>query len=136
METNKEKEIVYGSQQYIDYLSLMYHREVAERLRREPERILNIARDNLRRWLASYERGSSEARCFEEWEHLLDTLSVSELIAIITEDSDKGQRLRSSTPFPGVLTNDERKEIAERMKSNIFTGNPPRLTREDLHERR
>lgn len=120
VEANKEKEIVFGSQQYIDYLSLMYHREIAEHLRREPERILNIARDNLRRWLASHERGSAEARCFEEWEHLLDTCSVDKLIAIITEDSDEGQRLRSSTPFTGILSNQKRREINKRCEERAI----------------
>lgn len=28
------------------------------------------------------------------------------------------------------------REIAESMKANSFTGNPPRITREELHERR
>ncbi len=28
------------------------------------------------------------------------------------------------------------REIAENMKTNIFTGDPPRFTREELHERR
>ncbi len=28
------------------------------------------------------------------------------------------------------------REIAESMKANSFTGNPPRFTREELHERR
>lgn len=28
------------------------------------------------------------------------------------------------------------RKIAERMKANSFRGNPPRLTREELHERR
>ena len=28
------------------------------------------------------------------------------------------------------------REIAESMRTNSFTGNPPRLTREELHERR
>jgi hypothetical protein len=28
------------------------------------------------------------------------------------------------------------REIAERMRANSFTGNPPRFSREELHERR
>ena len=32
--------------------------------------------------------------------------------------------------------NDSLAEIAASMKANSFTGNPPRFTREELHERR
>lgn len=31
---------------------------------------------------------------------------------------------------------DELRDIAESMKANSFTGNPPRFSREELHERR
>src|SRR5262245_44999194 len=91
----------YGSQQFIDWVNLLYHQRIAELLRTEPERVVSKARSNLARWLRAYERGSADARCLEEWEEILAQRSVPELIAIITEDSDEGQRLRSSTPFTG-----------------------------------
>jgi hypothetical protein len=111
METAAEQPVVFGSQQYIDRLTLMYHREVATRLAREPKRIIGIARSNLQRWLQAYEPGSSDGRCLEEWQEILRTRTPAEVIAIITEDSNEGQRLRSSTPFTGILTLEERKEL-------------------------
>lgn len=119
VETNNEKVIVFGSQQYIDYLALMYHREIAARLQIEPEIVLNQARDNLKRWLKIHE-GTSTALALEEWQELIDKLSVSELIAVITEDSDEGQRLRSSTPFTGILSDTERKEIRSRCEEILL----------------
>lgn len=106
--------IPIDSQQFIDLWALEYHKEVAERMRRDPEGVVEKARANLKRWLSDYPSGSPDAQCLEEWRELLDTRTVGELIAIITEDSDEGQRLRSSTPFTGILTFEEREEIHNR----------------------
>jgi hypothetical protein len=109
-----EQTIQPGSHQFIDLVNLAYHREIAARLRVTPDGILARARSNLKRWLANYEPGSAEARCFEEWMHLLETRTVLELIAIITADTEEGQRLRQSTPFTGILSSQTRKEIVKR----------------------
>ena len=103
-----------GSHQFLDQLNLAYHREVALRLLADPEAVLSQARNNLSRWLAEYEASDGGARCLEEWQHLLATHSVTQLAAIITEDSDEGQRLRQSTPFTGILSAEERKELRTR----------------------
>jgi hypothetical protein len=42
------------------------------------------------------------------------------IAAILTADSDEGQRLRQSTPFPGVLSKEEREEIFARCEKGIF----------------
>ncbi|MGH9845524.1 MAG: hypothetical protein ACREEM_42985 [Blastocatellia bacterium] len=97
--------------------ALEYHKEVADRMRSNPDGIVEIARANLKRWLSDYEAGSPDARCLEEWQELLETRIIPELIAIITENSDEGQRLRSSTPFTGILTFEEREEIHNRCTS-------------------
>lgn len=97
----------YGSQQFIDWVNLLYHRRIAELLQAEPERVLGKARANLLRWLAAYEAGDSAADCLSEWLALLDVKNPAELGNIIAEDSDEGQRLRSSTPFVGLLSQQE-----------------------------
>lgn len=112
----KEKPPI-GSQQEIDELVLEYHRLIAARMIANPEAVIERARGNLKRWLANYERGSSDSRCLEEWEDLIETRSVDDLIAIITQESDEGQRLRSSTPFVGILSEQERKELRERQRA-------------------
>jgi hypothetical protein len=114
MRRNHDHALRLDSHQFIDFVNLVYHREVAARLRADPEAVLNQARHNLQRWLLAYQPGEPDARCLEEWRHLLETRTVSELIAIITEDSDEGQRLRSSTPFAGILSLEERKELRRR----------------------
>lgn len=79
----------------------------------DPEAVLNRARNNLRRWAKVHE-GTGSAAALAEWQTLLDTRTVGELVAIITEDSDEGQRLRSSTPFAGILSLEERKVLRQR----------------------
>ncbi len=100
-----------GTHRFLDQLNLGYHRLVAARLLADPDAVINQARGNLRRWLADYEPGSGDARAFEEWQHLLETLTVPELANILIEDSDEGQRLRSSTPFTGIVPAEERKRL-------------------------
>lgn len=95
-----------GSQRFIDLVALDYHRLVAARLQADPATVLREARENLQRWLPVH-KGSGSQLALLEWQQLLETKTVPELIAIITEDSEEGQRLRSSTPFAGYLSDDE-----------------------------
>ena len=100
-----------GSHQYIDEFNLAYHRAVAEALRREPEAVVKRARQNIARWIENNVYDGGEKGALFEWDKILDESSIEELIAVITEDSDEGQRLRQSTPFTGVLPAEQRREI-------------------------
>ena len=102
-----------GSHTFIDTFALLYHRAVSAALREQPEVIINHARQTLRRWMAREGVGSGEMLTLKEWQEILDSSSVARLIEIITEESDEGQRLRSSSPFAGVLAPEERLEILE-----------------------
>lgn len=86
---------------------LRLHRAVARELLRDPERVLAIARTNLRRWRDR----NTDAPYYEEWEDLLHTLSVQELAALIVRDSEEARRLRQSTPFVDVVPREERDRI-------------------------
>lgn len=103
-----------GSHAFVDTFALLYHRAVAERLREQPDKVVDHARQNLQRWMAEDGRGGGGERpTLEEWQDILDSSPVARLIKIITGESDEGQRLRSSSPFVGVLTPEERLEILE-----------------------
>jgi hypothetical protein len=106
MTTTAAQLALVGSQRFIDLVALDYHRMVAKRLRTDPETVLRDARENLQRWMPIH-KGTGSELALLEWQELLDTKTVPELIAIITEDSEEGQRLRSSTPFAGYLTDEE-----------------------------
>lgn len=97
-----------GTHRFLDEFALAYHRAVAERLLREPEAVINHARQNLTRWT---EGDAGEMQPLEEWQRLIDGSDVDRLIEIITDTSDEGQRLRSSSPFVGTLSPEKRLEI-------------------------
>ncbi len=96
---------------FIDLFNLMLHRTVAEKLRENPESVLQIARDNLNRWLASESFAGNECFALLEWQDILETHAPEEIYKIIVQDTDEGQRLRSSSPFVGVLSEAEREKI-------------------------
>ena len=100
-----------GSHAFLDEFALAYHRAVAERLRAEPEAVLERARQNLNRWTEGDAFGAGERASLEEWREILGEADVDHLIEIITDTSDEGQRLRSSSPFVGALSPQERLEI-------------------------
>jgi len=100
-----------GSHEFLDDFALAYHRAVAERLRAEPGAVLERARQNLNRWTEGDTFGPGERTSLEEWQEILGEADVDHLIEIITDTSDEGQRLRSSSPFVGALTPEERLEI-------------------------
>ena len=92
------------SHQWLDACNLAMTRRIAEKIQKKPE-LMNIARDNLRRW--------KKIRCpwppaLREWEQILARNTDEDILAILTQDNDEGQRLRQSDPFVGILTEKER----------------------------
>jgi hypothetical protein len=100
-----------GTHEFIDEFALAYHRAVAKKLRVEPEKTLLHAKQTLERWIASGSFDGGELRTLDEWRKLLEESDVQQLIDLITEVSDEGQRLRSSSPFAGALPQSMRREI-------------------------
>lgn len=115
----------WGSHQLLDDFALAYHRAVAARLRVAPEIILEHARNNRARWRARYEPLSGATLSLQESEKTLEELSVENLIALITDESDEGQRRRQSTPFAGVLTPEERRELLAACDKKASAGSDP-----------
>jgi hypothetical protein len=100
-----------GSHAFLDEFALAYHHAVADRLRAEPDAVLEHARRNLDRWTEGDAFGPGDLASLEEWRRILDEADVNRLVEIITDASDEGQRLRSSSPFVGALSPEERLEI-------------------------
>ena len=96
-----------------DQLGLLYHRAIAEKIRRQPA-LLRIAKDNLRRWTAAEpDARPSEAR--REWQAILDSGDLPEIIRLMTDPSEEGHRRRQSTPFAGYLSLKERQAIRDKL---------------------
>lgn len=89
---------------------LQLHRVIARMLLEDPERVLSIARDNLRRWRLQ----DPDAPYYEEWDQLLRGSGAAELAELLVADSEDARRLRQSTPFVGVVPQEERDRIVGR----------------------
>jgi hypothetical protein len=92
-----------------DVASLEMAKRIAAGLPAHPE-WLELARDNLDRWTRLNANAPGLLRCYAEWRNLLE-LPVEEVCAILTAETDEGQRLRQNSPFAGVLSAREVWEI-------------------------
>ena len=52
-----------------------------------------------------------------EWLDLLESCRVEQVFELLVEDSENARRLRQSTPFAGILTQEERRRILEKHES-------------------
>lgn len=88
-----------------DEVSLEIGRRVATLLREKPE-LLQVARDNLTRWLRQNADAPALVRCYREWQAIL-IRPVGEICQILESDSEQNQRLRQNSPFAGVVPSRE-----------------------------
>jgi hypothetical protein len=96
-----------------DQLGLLYHRAIAEKIRRQPS-LLHIAKDNLSRWMsAEPEATPSQAR--REWQLILNSNNIPEIIRLMIDSSEEGHRRRQSTPFAGYLSLEERNALRDQL---------------------
>ena len=91
----------------IEARSMAMHRAISDKIRRNP-RLLDAARENIRRW----RRQGVDVAAFAEWEAILDR-GLAEALRVLTDPSEEAARLRHSTPFTGVLTPEERRRFFE-----------------------
>jgi hypothetical protein len=90
-----------------DRFAYELHVQVAEKLRKQPEVVKSLALRNLQRFR---DQQAGRNLSLQTWEQLL-SLSTEQLIASILDNGIRGQWLRSSTIFFGVLSEDERKAV-------------------------
>ena len=107
----QKTEVAFGSHQFLDLLSLVFHLAVAARLTAAPDLVLRQARENLNNWLKLHPPDSRTGKSLREWQRLIKSRKLTTLLSKMTEDSDEGQRLRQSSPFVGVLSPQEREEL-------------------------
>lgn len=90
--------------QEIDQRSLAMHRLVADKIRRDPA-LFEKAKGTLARWRTMVCPASQPY--LQEWERLMKQ-GVDACLTVATEDSERANALRQSSPFAGILTNQER----------------------------
>ena len=96
----------YSDHRRLDERSLALHQLVAEKVQADPV-LLDKARENVRRW-QNANGGASPA--LAEWAQIL-AAPASQVIALLAERSERATRLRQSSPFAGILTEEERRTI-------------------------
>jgi hypothetical protein len=91
---------------------LLYHRLVAQRL---DDRLVEDARRRLERWR---EDGRIHPRWADEWRRLL-TQSLPKIAKTISADTEVAQELRQTSPFAGVLTEQERRRLNRTVEERV-----------------
>ena len=97
--------VAVRSHQWIDQRSLALHEAVAAKLEAHPQ-LLDLARQNVERWLLH-----SSAAALREWRGILDSVPLTDVVALLRSSSEEAARLRQSSPFAGLLTTEERRVI-------------------------
>ena len=92
-----------------DKRSRMLHREISKKLKSNPI-LWDIPRNNLMKWKKS---SGNLAPAFIEWDHILNTTTKEQILSILESSSEEAVRMRSSSPFTGILSENERKKIFE-----------------------
>lgn len=103
--------------QEIDERSLALHRLIADKIVREP-RLFERSKETLVRWRKTV--CSRSHPYLEEWEHLM-SLGMDACLAAAVENSQQATALRQSSPFSGVLTNQERFAFLKQWKRDHET---------------
>ena len=100
------------SHPWLDQLGLRYHEAIARKLRADPN-LRQIAVGNIDRWMARNDYPPSVQRSLLWWRDMLTRAPLDNLIAVMLDPSETGNQRRQNTPFPGILTDEERRKIRE-----------------------
>ena len=73
----------------------------------EDRSLMRIGLDNIERWTT--QKGGYLPLCHAEWKKLIETEPWERTREMLLEESEEGQRLRSSHPFKGLVSEMERK---------------------------
>jgi hypothetical protein len=73
--------------------------------------MMDSVRSKLDRTLSEPRLSDSCKDALREWQTILSSHSLNEILEILTQDPHEGQCLRQSTPFSGVLSQQERLDI-------------------------
>jgi hypothetical protein len=97
----------YSDHRILDARSLAMHCRIVQKVSRDP-RLLEKAKANLSRWSAKID--GPKPHYLVEWQEILEKpwLTIAEIMTNMSEDAT---RLRSSSPFAGILNEKEREQI-------------------------
>ena len=94
-------------------ISFYLHFLVKKKLLSKPDKVIGIAKNNLKKW---GERYSEEPVWMTEWNDILDR-GISSILPVLDGVDEKASLLRSSSPFTGIISQKERMEVIKNAKS-------------------
>jgi hypothetical protein len=103
----------YSPHRLLDARSLAMHAVIAEKINRKPV-LLETARRNLARWQA--QRPGPSPKWLTEWQRILGR-PLPEILAVLTDPASSATALRQSSPFAGILTEQERRRIYDAFRA-------------------
>ncbi len=92
-----------------DERSIALHKAIAKKLRNNPG-LWEIPKNNMVKWK---KKNGQLAPALIKWQHILNTNPKEQILSILESSSEESVRLRSSSPFTGILNENERKRIFE-----------------------
>jgi len=99
---------------WVDERSRALHAAIADKIRHHPE-LLEIPKANLARWM----KDASEAvqPALQTWKTMIETWPLEQLLEFLTQEGERADELRQSSPFSGILTPTERNKIFARYEA-------------------
>jgi hypothetical protein len=91
-------------------MSFARFRRIADKIEADPA-LLEKPLRNIDRWIAN---GSDAVHRLEQWRGLILSAQrspegMAALLALLRDNSEEAQHLKSYSPFPGILTREERR---------------------------
>lgn len=98
----------------LDRKSLELHRLAVQKIKADPALFCRV-QETLTRFMAK--AGAMPSRYLMEWQAILDQ-GMDAALPVAVEDSERAQVLRSTSPFAGVLDEEERLAFLAAWKSS------------------
>jgi hypothetical protein len=91
----------------IDARNRELHQIIAGKIRQNPALIQQVQKI-LARWLRAMDQSERGYSSLVEWQRLLEKQPLNQVLDFISSEDEEACRLRQSTPFVGLLTDQER----------------------------
>lgn len=86
---------------------LWLHQALLTHLLTRPDEVIELARDNIRRWSSMHRPDGKTAQYLREWDRILDE-GLEATVETVLSTSPRASELRQNSPFAGVLDETER----------------------------
>lgn len=99
-----------NKQRIIEKRILALAKVISKRLKENPELVIAKARSNIKRWSAN-----QHEKYHDEWLTILNG-SLDDILKILNGEDQNSIRLRSSSPFTGIISQKQRWKIIKDIK--------------------